>query len=578
MKWLLCLSALLLNPSITVGNAIRNVVELNIVDEQGSQIDQFEVMYHATDELYGQWQAGADGKSSLASLNANASAYEVFVRAADFASTSVVFEGETLEELLQGQATIVLERGREVRLQFAVPEDLVIPENLIPKLSFNGHPFGANYLNMLNVKPIGEGIYKLRLASKSRKFHVVIHHPGWLQFCALGQFSNEDFTDGTLQVEVPYPASVEASLNCGELTDSQLDFDQVNYKLMWKLPGTDNRYIRVASADRPVGEKFSMSDLGPGSYSLWLRTTPSEGIEEDGETGINPGKFKDKREFKLESNQTKNIDFEFIPFNQKVFQGDGTARIKVLGPDGLPAKGRTIKVTYYDGHYGHLTIHEGTIPDNGVTVLEGVSQKSAQEMNIPFGPYEVEIDDERLGFFSFDAGQSTQDFEFHLIPQQGDLAPDISMVSVKTGQTTQLSEMKGKIVLLEFWATGCGWCQPAMSKLNVLDSSHREIWNDQVAIVPLSIDTSSEQVINHVEQKGWADLNHYLSARSESGGLSPAEKAFVVRGTPTTLLIDRSGRIAWRRRGYHADDSDGSDMVKRIERLLSGKSIEPTEP
>lgn len=575
MKWLLCLFALLLNPSITVGDAIRNAVDLNVVDEQGSQVDQFEVMYHATDESYGQWQSAADGKASLALLNPKASAYEVFVRADGFASTSVIFEGDTLEELLQGQATIVLERGQEVQLQLAVPEDLVVPENLLAKLSFNGHPFGANYLNMLNVKPIGKGIYKLRLASKPRKFHVVIHHPGWLQFCALGQFSNEDFTDeGTLQVEVPYPASVEASLNCGELTDSQLDFDQVNYKLMWQLPGTDNRYIQVATADRPVGEKFSLSDLGPGSYYLRLQTSPREVSEADEELEIDPGEYKDRRKFEIVSNQAKKLDIEFVPFNEEAFRGDGTARIKVLGPDGLPAKQRTIKVTYYDGHYGRLTVHEGTIPKDGITVLEGISQESGSA----FGPYTVEVDDERLGFFSFDDGQATQDFGFRLIPKQGDLAPDISMVNVKTGQTTQLSEMKGKIVLLEFWATWCGPCQPAMKELNELERSHREIWNDKVAIVPLSVDDSSERVMHHVDQRGWAGLNHFLSARVESGSPSPAEQAYVVRGIPTTLLIDRSGRIAWRRRGYHVNDKDGYDMTERIERLLSGKNIEPTEP
>jgi thiol-disulfide isomerase/thioredoxin len=119
-------------------------------------------------------------------------------------------------------------------------------------------------------------------------------------------------------------------------------------------------------------------------------------------------------------------------------------------------------------------------------------------------------------------------------------APTFSARSLD-GETVELADLRGTVVLINVWAT---WCEPCVAEFPELADLHRDLAPRGFTVIGLNADVASKrlQVRRMVEEH---DLPYsiWLDPKNE------AQVAFKLRGYPTSILIDRQGKIRWRREG-----------------------------
>ena len=119
-------------------------------------------------------------------------------------------------------------------------------------------------------------------------------------------------------------------------------------------------------------------------------------------------------------------------------------------------------------------------------------------------------------------------------------APDFSLKD-SDGKVVHLSDYRGKVVLLDFWATWCGYCREALPSIELL---HRGL-KDKVAV--FGIDDEAADVARDYLQKFGYTLPTLIDLKDTAVNL------YHLDGWPTTVLIDSEGKIAFYEVGFEAE-------------------------
>ncbi|MBM9595024.1 TlpA family protein disulfide reductase [Roseitranquillus sediminis] len=130
------------------------------------------------------------------------------------------------------------------------------------------------------------------------------------------------------------------------------------------------------------------------------------------------------------------------------------------------------------------------------------------------------------------------------------------------GRNLKLDDFRGRVVLLNIWAT---WCAPCREEMPTLDALQARLGGPDFHVLPLSIDRAGlEPVRRFYEEIGIRHLDMYLADDLR------AMLAFAVVGLPTTILIDRAGLERGRLAG--PAEWDSPEAVAQIQSLINERS------
>jgi cytochrome c-type biogenesis protein len=128
------------------------------------------------------------------------------------------------------------------------------------------------------------------------------------------------------------------------------------------------------------------------------------------------------------------------------------------------------------------------------------------------------------------------------------------------GDSTSLAALRGKVVLLNVWAT---WCHPCRDEIPQLEALHKQHAARGLEVVGVSVDAAGTEAgvrsfIRDFQMTYpvWFDPDERVSAR------------FLTIGVPETFLIDRAGVIRWRKIGPITPRD--SSLARAIELALGG--------
>jgi peroxiredoxin len=133
-------------------------------------------------------------------------------------------------------------------------------------------------------------------------------------------------------------------------------------------------------------------------------------------------------------------------------------------------------------------------------------------------------------------------------------APAFTLTTVN-GESATLSQYRGQVVMLNFWAT---WCGPCQQEMPLLDQMYRKYKPAGFTLIGVNVDKDAPPVRQLLDRKpvGFPVL------------LDPASqvsKSYHVDEMPSTVLIDRKGNIRYLHRGYKpGDENEYQDRIRQL--------------
>lgn len=122
-------------------------------------------------------------------------------------------------------------------------------------------------------------------------------------------------------------------------------------------------------------------------------------------------------------------------------------------------------------------------------------------------------------------------------------APNFTLKS-NNGKNIKLSELRGQVVLINFWASWCGPCRQEMPELNKLYSKYKKLG---FTILGINVEEDSKEALKIIE-------NDKISFPILFDSENKVSKLYDVIGMPTTLLVDRNGNMRYLHRAYKPGD------------------------
>ena len=135
-------------------------------------------------------------------------------------------------------------------------------------------------------------------------------------------------------------------------------------------------------------------------------------------------------------------------------------------------------------------------------------------------------------------------------------APDFTLKSLK-GSNLKLSEFRGDVVMINFWATWCGPCQQEMPILNDLYLKYRD---EGLTMLGVNVEKNTSKAADMIRE-----LRVVYPVLFDKQ--SQVSKDYNVDDMPTTVLVDRDGNLRYVHQGFKSGNED--EYVRQVRELMA---------
>jgi peroxiredoxin len=133
-------------------------------------------------------------------------------------------------------------------------------------------------------------------------------------------------------------------------------------------------------------------------------------------------------------------------------------------------------------------------------------------------------------------------------------APNFMLMDME-GEKHQLSDYKGKTVIVNFWAT---WCPPCRAEMPSMERAWQKIKDQGIAMLAINVGEDEDTIFTFLGDYP-ANFTVLLDQNSKVSELWP------LRGLPTTFIVDPKGKIIYRAIGGREwDDDKLLNMIKQL--------------
>ncbi|WP_085815043.1 TlpA disulfide reductase family protein [Geoanaerobacter pelophilus] len=143
--------------------------------------------------------------------------------------------------------------------------------------------------------------------------------------------------------------------------------------------------------------------------------------------------------------------------------------------------------------------------------------------------------------------------------QEGAAAPDFTLQDL-SGKQVQLSSLKGKVVLVNFWAT---WCPPCREEIPSMVKLNQVMQGKNFQMLAISVDEGGQQAVQEFFRQNGVSLPALFDT---DGSVS---RRYGTTGVPETFIVDGKGMI--RKKVIGGVDWSAPEVLQYLEGLMQGK-------